>query len=391
MADVLGDLETLSRAGVLGNLSDAQLLDRFLGRRGKDAEDAFEVLVRRHGPMVLSVCGKVMGNTHDAQDAFQATFFVLAARAASIRRPDALATWLLGVAQRVAVRSRANGARRRLYEGLAAEAKGGRDEKPPEGWPELHEEIARLPERYRQPVLLCYLDGLSTQAAAVRLGCPHGTVLSRLARARGRLRAGLSRRGLAAPTCLPVAGLSPEGTRAAITANLLEATVRASLGFAKQPASAAPSSTAAVSLARGVLYTMMSTKLKILGLAAVACIVTVGRPTYLCPPSWHVWPDIKSGGSGFASRRPSFRPGSHGGQAAGRSGSVGPVECEFAKGVAGLTGEPGGTSCRSNWKCDLQGPAEQNSDGKVDRFGAGSKKFVYSSRPLDHRDHGAWR
>jgi len=275
-ADVLRDLLTLTHVGVVGNLSDAQLLDRFLGRRGEAAEAAFEALVTRHGPMVLDVCGNILRNPHDAQDAFQATFLILASRAGSIRRRDALASWLLGVARRVALRSRADVTRRLVYERRAAETKADRQENPPESRPELHEEIGRLPERYREPVVLCYLEGLSTEAAALRLGCPHGTVLSRLSRARDRLRGGLTRRGLALPAGLLVAGLSPEAAKAAIPADLLSATVRASLKFAEQPAAAALSSTTAVALARRVIYTMMITKLKILGATVVACVLALG-------------------------------------------------------------------------------------------------------------------
>src|SRR5438270_333112 len=113
-AEVLGDLVTLSRVGVVANLSDAQLLDRFLLLQGESAEVAFEALVSRHGPMVLEVCLCILRNRHDAQDAFQATFFVLASRARSIRRRDSLASWLLGVARRVAVRFKLNAGRRRL-------------------------------------------------------------------------------------------------------------------------------------------------------------------------------------------------------------------------------------------------------------------------------------
>jgi hypothetical protein len=125
--------------------------------------------------------------------------------------------------------------------------------------------------------VLCYLEGLSTEAAALRLGCPHGTVLSRLSRGRDRLRSGLTRRGLVLPTSLLIAGLAPEAARAALPAKLLDATVRAVLKFAEQSAAAtALSSTAAVSLARGVIYAMMISKLKILGVAALACVLAVG-------------------------------------------------------------------------------------------------------------------
>ena len=175
------------------------------------------------------------------------------------------------------MRSRAAATRRRKYESLAAETRADCEENPAETWPELHEEIGRLPRRYQEPVVLCYLQGLTTEAAALRLGCPHGTVLSRLSRARDRLRGGLTRRGLALPTGLLVAGLSPQAAKAAIPADLLDATVRASLKFAEQPATAATlSSTTAVSLARGVIYAMLITKLKMLGAVALACILLAG-------------------------------------------------------------------------------------------------------------------
>jgi RNA polymerase sigma factor (sigma-70 family) len=268
-------LNALNQLGVVGNLSDAQLLDRFLAR-GEAVEVAFGALVARHGPMVLDVCFNVLRDPHDAQDAFQATFLVLASRARSIRRRESLAGWLYGVAHRVAVRSRANMIRRRMYEKRAAAMRSSREEARPESWPELHEEIARLPEKYREPVVLCYLEGLSTEATAHRLGCPHGTVLSRLARARARIRGGLIRRGWTCTMDL----LIPEARRnapAIIPWDLLEATMRASSGFAKRSASATiPASTEAVSLAREVLTTMMISKLKGLGAAALACTLTVG-------------------------------------------------------------------------------------------------------------------
>lgn len=275
-AELLCGLNTLTQVGVIGNLSDAQLLDRFLARSGESAGEAFEALVARHGPMVLDVCGNVLRDPHNAQDAFQATFLVLASRAGSIRRRDALASWLLGVARRVALRARADVARRRVYEGLAAEAKAHRSPEPPESWPDLHEEIGRLPQRYREPVVLCYLEGLSTETAALRLGCPHGTVLSRLSRARERLRVGLTRRGLA-PAGLLTAGIAAGGTPTAIPPKLLAATVRASLRFMEQPTTAAGLvSTTAIVLARGGLYTMMISKMMIPGAAMLACVLTLG-------------------------------------------------------------------------------------------------------------------
>ena len=276
-AEVLGDLVTLSRVGVVANLSDAQLLDRFLFLQGESAEVAFEALVSRHGPMVLDVCLCILRNRHDAQDAFQATFFVLASRARSIRRRDSLASWLLGVARRVAVRFKLNARRRRLHEKQAALSRTGCEDNQSEFWPELHEEIDRLPDKYREPVVLCYLEGLSVETAALRLGCPYGTILSRLSRARDRLRGRLTRRGLAPATDLKVDGFSREAARSDLPVGLLDATVRASLRFAEQPPTAAAlSSTTAVSLATGAIHAMVVTRLKVLCAAALACVLAVG-------------------------------------------------------------------------------------------------------------------
>jgi RNA polymerase sigma factor (sigma-70 family) len=290
-AEVLGDLVTLSRVGVVANLSDAQLLDRFRFLQGESAEVAFEALVSRHGPMVLDVCLCILGNRHDAQDAFQATFFVLASRARSIRRRDSLASWLLGVARRVALRSKLNAGRRRLHEKQAALSRTGCEDNQSELWAELHEEIDRLPDKYREPVVLCYLEGLSVETAALRLGCPYGTILSRLSRARDRLRGRLTRRGLAPATDLKVDWFSRETARSDLPVGLLDATVRASLRFAEQPPTAAAlSSTTAVSLATGAIHAMVVTRLKILCGAALACVLAVG--------SFHAFARQIGGGAG---------------------------------------------------------------------------------------------
>jgi RNA polymerase sigma factor (sigma-70 family) len=269
------DLRTLYRVGAVGGLTDGQLLKGFLA--GRD-EAAFSALADRHGPMVLRVCRQVLGDSHNAQDAFQATFLVLARKADSVQKQDSVASWLHGVARRVACRVKADEARRRTHEKRVATELGERssvEETPPESWPELHEEIARLPERYRESVVLCYLEGLSTEAAAVRLGCPRGTVLSRLARARDQLRDRLTRRGLA-PTASLVAGTGAL-PGAAIPTDLLDATVRMCLGFMeRQETAAALASARVVDLARGVLFAMTITKLKVLGAAGLACVLILG-------------------------------------------------------------------------------------------------------------------
>ena len=273
------EYDTLFRFGVVGDLSDGQLVQRFLNADDEVDHAAFTARVDRHGPMVLGVCREVLGNTHDAQDAFQATFLVLARKAASVRKTDSVASWLHGVALRVAVRAKAHATRRRVYERRSAvmrAAEFASERGSPECWPELHEEIARLPQHYREPVVLCYLEGLSTEAAALRIGCPKGTVLSRLSRARERLRGRLDRRGLG----LPAVGLAANLTltvRTALPARLLDTTVRASLSFAgRLPAEATFASATATTLARGMLYTMTVSKLAILGAAGLAGVFALG-------------------------------------------------------------------------------------------------------------------
>ncbi len=144
------------------------------------------MLLERHGPMVLHVCRRILGDRHDAEDASQAVFLVLARQARSIRRTDSVASWLYGVAARVAARARLDAARRRLRERRGAEVMMSirdvdhGDQDGAEAWSELYQELGRLPERFRLPILLCHLEGLTYEQAAERLGCPVRTVQSRL-------------------------------------------------------------------------------------------------------------------------------------------------------------------------------------------------------------------
>ena len=196
---VLRFVRGLVRAADGDGKSDSQLLQEFVTRRD---EAAFAGLLRRYGPLVLGVCRQVVRDLHAAEDAFQATFLVLACKAASIRRGASLGPWLYRVAVNIARTAKAQAAQRRLHERQAAamapanpaEASSLRD------WqPVLHEEVGRLPEKYRIPVVLCYLEGRTHAEAARRLGWPVGTVKGRLARARDLLGTRLTRRGLALP------------------------------------------------------------------------------------------------------------------------------------------------------------------------------------------------
>jgi RNA polymerase sigma factor (sigma-70 family) len=176
--------------------TDREILKRFVARRD---ESAFAALVARHGPMVLEVCCRVLHDAHEAEDACQATFLVLARKAGSFRRPELLANWLYGVAYRAArkIQRQTNRHRAHAMKGTAMQVTDATAEII---WqdlrPLLDEELDRLPAKCRAAVVLCYLEGLTTEEAAQQLGCPRGTILSRLARARERLRMRLAKRGL---------------------------------------------------------------------------------------------------------------------------------------------------------------------------------------------------
>jgi RNA polymerase sigma factor (sigma-70 family) len=254
-----------------GDRTDAELLGRFVACQ---EEAAFEALVRRHGPMVLGVCRRLLHDGHDVEDAFQATFLVLVGKAAAIGDRALLANWLYGVAYRVATRARAYRRRQRESQGVEmAEAKTGTETIAPELRPILHEELNRLPEKYRTPVVLCYLQGKTNAEAARQLAWPVGTVKGRLTRARDLLRARLTRRGLALPAGALAAALAHETAAAAVPTALAEATVHAAtLVAAGQAAAAGLVSARAAALSRGVLQTMFLTKL----LAACAVVFAVG-------------------------------------------------------------------------------------------------------------------
>jgi RNA polymerase sigma factor (sigma-70 family) len=212
-------------------MMDGQLLERFVARRD---EAAFATLVLRHGPMVLGVCRQVLHDPHEAEDAFQATFLVLVRNAGTIRKQDSLSSWLYGVAYRIAMRAKQS-ARRRAYAGqgveMAAIEPDGDHLDRGELKPILHDEINRLPEKYRAPIVLCYFEGQTHEEAAQRLEWPIGTVKGRLARARELLRTRLDRRGLALPLGLIAMLLSPE-VAAVVPRRLVEETVRAAMRVA---------------------------------------------------------------------------------------------------------------------------------------------------------------
>jgi RNA polymerase sigma factor (sigma-70 family) len=268
-------IRRLTAKGAAEESSDRQLLEQFVVRQD---ETAFAALLQRHGPLVWGVCRRLLHDANDADDAFQATFLVFVQKAASIGRGEHLAPWLYGVAYRIAVRARANAAKRRFHEtrvaprplSLPAAEAGWRDLRPI-----LDEEIGRLPEKYRLPLILCYLQGKTNQQAAHQLGCPKGTVLSRLARARERLRCRLTRRGVTLSSALVAELLAAQATPAAVPTSLACATLKlAALVAAGELTTAGVLSTNVAALTQGALTTMFLTKTKTL--IAAALVVAIG-------------------------------------------------------------------------------------------------------------------
>lgn len=194
-----------------GNPTDTELLTSFIEQLDVGA---FETIVRRHGPMVLGTCRRVLRHRQDAEDAFQATFLVLARKASSITPRAAIANWLYGVARKAALKARERITRRRTREvadnGMTEVAIRERDGPDEELRGLLDLELTRLPDRYRSAIILCDLEGLTRKEAARQLGCPEGSVSSRLARARDLLARRLTRRGVALTSGLGGAILAPE-------------------------------------------------------------------------------------------------------------------------------------------------------------------------------------
>jgi RNA polymerase sigma factor (sigma-70 family) len=256
-----------------GGLTDGQLLARFID--GHD-EAAFAALVRRHGPMVLGVSRRLLGNAHDAEDAFQATFLVLARKAASVVKREAVASFLYGVAYRTALRAKARAVKRRAVERQVEVMP--QPEVPPaeaQDWrPLLDRELSALPEKYRAPIVLCDLEGKTRREAARQLGLVDGTLVSRLATARRMLARRLVRCGLTLSGGALAVALA-EGASAAVPAALAVTTVKAAaLVAAGKTAGVA---TPAAVLMNEVLRAMLMTKLKVyVAVGVVAVLLGAG-------------------------------------------------------------------------------------------------------------------
>ncbi len=286
---VANQLRTLFHVGTVGELTDGQLLERFATGGGETAELAFAALLERHGPMVLRVCRSILADTHNSEDAFQATFLVLVKKLedsgcatvwapGSIRLPIAphcahVWPWRTGADMNMMRRCLRNEAQIVVHDDLAGV---------------LHEEIDRLPERFRSPLILCDLEGRSHEQAARHLGWPVGTVKSRQSRGRERLRDRLRRRGLAPDAGVFFASLRPDGSSALVSSALVDSTIQSAFQLASSrvfnPGSAA-------SLAQGVLISMnfarwmkLASVLLFLGATTSGVGLLAQKATQVAPP-----------------------------------------------------------------------------------------------------------
>jgi RNA polymerase sigma factor (sigma-70 family) len=246
-----------------GGETDGQLLGRFVAHHD---ETAFSELLQRHGRLVWSVCCRVLSHGPDAEDAFQATFLVLVRKAASVGRRESVRSWLYGVASRVAVRAR-QAQRKRAGQDLLQDIASAAGPSAEPVWhdvrPVLDEELNRLPEKYRLPVILCYLEGKTSDEAADALGYPRGTIASRLARARDRLRSRLTRRGLTLSAAAMAAAMTQHAGAVEVPTALIKTTGdTVSIQVSTTGTTVGVMTPPAVVLAEGVIKAMIVTKLK---------------------------------------------------------------------------------------------------------------------------------
>lgn len=285
------EFRVLFGVGSTRDMTDRELLERFALDRGDGGALAFEALVHRHGSMVLRTCRKLLRDENDADDAFQATFLVLARKADRLWVTGTIGPWLHGVAYRIASRALSDRARRVRHEHRFS-VLNPTTTAPAEPVDDLegvlHVELERLAERFRSPLVLCYLEGLTHDQAALQLGWPVGTVRSRLARGRERLRLALGRRGISMPSVLPLLKLN---ALPAVTVRyaLVDSAVRTAtwVALGNVPAEVGPT---VAGLSKGVLTTMAFTSLSKLaagllltGLIATGAIAYASRHAKTSP------------------------------------------------------------------------------------------------------------
>ena len=270
-------LQALFEDGVVGGLTDAELLERFVERHAETAELAFAVLVERHGPLVQRVCLSILRDEHAADDAFQSTFLVLVKKAPSLRVQKTLAPWLQAVAYRVACEARSTAMRRSKHERRAAELASEATciENDPRADLELklQDELAKLTERHRRPIVLCDLQGLTHEQAASLLGMPVGTVKSRLARGREQLRDRLARRGVGPSDRALSAILAFESRGADLPVALVDRMARIAMQATERKILTAGTVPATVAtLVHGALKSMFLRRLKVAAVSITAAL-----------------------------------------------------------------------------------------------------------------------
>jgi RNA polymerase sigma factor (sigma-70 family) len=282
MDAVVRDLQTLFGLGVMGTRSDGQLLDRFLERR---EAAVFEAIVRRHGPMVWGVCHRVLRDHHDAEDAFQATFLVLARKAAAVIPREKLGNWLYGVAYQTAMKARAQRTKRRVREVHVLEMPepiATHDQPRDELAEALDRELSRLPEQYRTPIVMCDLEGRTQKEAASQLGWPIGTVSSRVSRARSMLARRLSRQGVALSVSSLAVQLAQDSASAGMPPWLVDSTARAAILVAAGGVVSVGVVPAQVAALTGeVMKMMLFSKIKVIAAMVLATSALVAGGTGL--------------------------------------------------------------------------------------------------------------
>jgi RNA polymerase sigma factor (sigma-70 family) len=294
------------------DFADGQLLQRFAINRD---EAAFRALLARHGPMVLGVCRRVLRDAQDAEDAFQATFLVLARKAGAIARPERLGNWLYGVACRTGRKARSLASRRHVHQRLVSDVldpKTERESVPGGVRPILDEELTRLPQKYRLPLVLCYLEGKSREEASRQLGWSPGTVKGRLERGRELLRSRLLRRGVALSAGTLATLFAEEAALAKVPIMLSDTTVRSALVFAAGNAAAGMIPDRVASLTHGVLQMIFLNRLKttLVMLLVAGFLIGAGVLTYQAltaraadPPPSAGAPGVEEKAKGPAAKR----------------------------------------------------------------------------------------
>jgi RNA polymerase sigma factor (sigma-70 family) len=266
----MANMHRTAQRNAAEDVGDGPLLERFVAQ-GDQA--AFQALLRRHAPLVWSVCRRVLGDEHDAEDAFQATFLILARKAGSLGQPRTIASWLYTVACHVSLRAKAVAGRRREREKNAMKrvepTASVRESDWSEVQPLLDQELSRLPAKYREPIVLCYLKGKTEEEAAQVLGCALGTVSWRLVRARDLLRGRLVRLGLTLTSGALGALLVANAAQAAVPASVVASTV-------SMAAAAGAASPKVAALTEGVLNAMGIAKIKLIAASVVAVFGLAG-------------------------------------------------------------------------------------------------------------------